>query len=343
MPSPADLTSDLPLGTATGVGSWPGEDPFEAARVVLGELGVLPHLVELPGRGVGADTIGRTAALLVDLAVEVVPTGYRVAAAPGREHRRARDLLRHDLDALEQAVESSGVAPAAVKIQVAGPWTLCAAVELRTGHRVLTDHGAVAEVTASLAEGLAGHVAEVSRRTGAPVVVQLDEPGLPGVLAGSLPTASGLETIRAVGGPEVQAGLRTVLAAAPGRTLVHCCAPGAPLELLVAAGAAGVLVDASLLRPADLDGVGELLQAGALLGLGLVPATDPERPVTLDALAAPALRLVDRLGFGRDVLASQVIVTPRCGLAGATPAWARRALGLVTELGRAFVDPPVGW
>ncbi|MGZ6772647.1 MAG: hypothetical protein ACXVGA_08965, partial [Mycobacteriaceae bacterium] len=68
----------LPPGTATGIGSWPGTDPVEAARVVLGELGVLPHLVELPARGVGADMIGRTAALLVDIAVEVSPSGYRV-------------------------------------------------------------------------------------------------------------------------------------------------------------------------------------------------------------------------------------------------------------------------
>ena len=35
---------------ATGVGSMPGEDFGEAARLVLGEVPDLPHLPEVPGR-----------------------------------------------------------------------------------------------------------------------------------------------------------------------------------------------------------------------------------------------------------------------------------------------------
>jgi methionine synthase II (cobalamin-independent) len=97
------------------------------------------------------------------------------------------------------------------------------------------------------------------------------------------------------------------------------------------------------LRTGDLDGVGELLQEGAGVLLGLVPGTDPGRPPTLHELAEPALRLVDRLGFSREVLATQVLVTPQCGLAGASPVWARRALALATELGRAFAEPPASW
>jgi methionine synthase II (cobalamin-independent) len=340
---PLSSLRDLPPGTATAIGSWPGTDPVEAGRVVLGELAVLPHLVELPGRGVGADVIGRTAALLVDLAVEVVASGYRVVPRPGRDARRAHDLLRHDLDALEEAVERSGATPAAVKVQLAGPWTLAASVELRTGNRVLTDPGAVTEFAASLAEGVRVHAAEVARRLGVGVVVQLDEPSLPGVLAGSLPTVSGLTTIAAVPAPDAEAALRTVLEAAPGATVVHCCAADVPFGVLHRAGAGAVAVDVSRLRTGDLDGVGELLQEGAGVLLGLVPSTDPGRPPTLHELAEPALRLVDRLGFSREVLATQVLVTPQCGLAGASPVWARRALALATELGRAFAEPPASW
>jgi hypothetical protein len=89
----------------------PGIDTLEAARIVIGELPQLPHLPELPARGAGADMIGRTAALLVDLAVELVPSGYRVTARAGRDHRRGVDLLRTDLDAFEEAVDSAGVRP----------------------------------------------------------------------------------------------------------------------------------------------------------------------------------------------------------------------------------------
>ncbi len=56
----------------------PGTDPDEATAVVLGELPDLPHLPELPARGPGADLVGRTAALLVDLPVET--TTARLAA-----------------------------------------------------------------------------------------------------------------------------------------------------------------------------------------------------------------------------------------------------------------------
>src|SRR5258708_37380 len=100
-----------PLGAATGIGSMPGADSGEAAAVVLGELPDFAHLPELPSRGVGADMLGRTAALLVDLAVEVVPTGYRVTARPGHDHRRAVDLVRWDLDAFEEAQERTGAKP----------------------------------------------------------------------------------------------------------------------------------------------------------------------------------------------------------------------------------------
>lgn len=335
-------------GAATGVGSMPGTDPREAAATVVGELPLLPHLPELPARGVGADMIGRTAGLLVDLAVEVVPSGYRVAARPGRDHRRAVDLLRGDLDAFDEACEPAR--PEWVKVQATGPWTLAAAVELRSGHRVLTDAGAVREFTASLLEGLRAHVAEVATRTGAHVLVQLDEPTLPAVLAGALPTASGYGTVRAVGRVEAQDALRDLVSALDVPVVVHCCADRPPVRLLAGIGAAGVGIDAALpvfhgetAVPAALDALGETWDAGTPLLLGLVPARAPAGRPQLRDLARPAFDLADRLGFDRSRLGTLAVPTPTCGLAGATPDWARRAMGLVRDLGNAFVDPPEDW
>jgi hypothetical protein len=290
--------------------------------------------------------IGRTAALLVDLAVELVPSGYRVTARPGSDHRRGVDLLRTDLDALEEAVDSAGARPEVVKVQAAGPWTLAAEVELYRGHKVLTDPGALREFTASLAEGLRVHVTEVSRRLGTKVVVQLDEPGLPAVLAGSVPTPSGYGTVPAV--PESVAAelLRSVLDALPVPRIVHCCAPRPPLALLRDAGADALAVDAELLAGAPratVDALGEAWDSGASVLLGLVPTMEPVVALTLAGLARPALDLVDRLGFDRGVLAQRCVPTPSCGLAGATPGWVLRALTLARELGQAFLDPPDSW
>lgn len=342
-------TTPWPPGAATGIGSLPGQDPVEAATVVLGELPDLPHLPELPDRGLGADIIGRSAALLVDLAVEVVPSGYRVTARRGIDHRRAVDLMRRDLDAVEEAVERAGGVQV-LKVQVAGPWTLMSGVELPRGHRVLTDRGALRDFAESLAEGVRAHVAEVRRRTGAEVVVQFDEPSLPTVLEGALPTPSGFGTVPAVAAPEAREVLSALVSAAGEATgqpvVVHCCAPRPPVALLRAAGAGAVALDAAFLAeaPAALyDEIGEAWDAGVVLFLGLLPSLPPERAPALRAAADPALRLADRLGFARSTLPRHVVPTPACGLAGATTGWARRAMALVRDVGRAFVEPPESW
>lgn len=340
-------------GVTTGIGSMPGTDPDEAASIVFGELPELPHLPELPARGVGADMIGRSAGLLVDLPVEAVPSGYRVTARPGRDHRRAVDLMRRDLDALQRAVERTGGRPRAVKAQVAGPWTLCGSAELATGHRVLTDAGALREFATSLVEGVTAHVAEVRQRTGLPVAVQLDEPSLPAVLRGGIPTPSGYGHVPAVPEPDVRELLTSVIAAVEAASghpvVVHCCAARPPLTLLRAAGAGGIAVDATRDFPAEtLDELGEVWEAGTTLLLGLVPTTLPatDLPGTapgLHELASPALALADRLGFSRRVLTEQAAVTPVCGLAGAGANRPRAALTSCRELARAFAEPPESW
>lgn len=328
----------------------PGTDPAEAAATVVGELPDLPHLPELPRRGLGADIIGRTAGLLVDLAIEVVPAGYRVTARPGIDHRRTVELMYRDLDAFQDALDRAGTRPAAVKVQAAGPWTLTAGVELPRMHRVLTDHGALREFTESLGEGLARHVDEVAKRTGVPVVVQLDEPSLPTVLAGALRSPSGLSMVPAVAEAEARDTLGRVIEAARAATgqpvIVHCCATRPPVALLRDAGADAIALDATLLdgAPAALaDEIGEAWDAGTIFLLGTVPNVDPPASLTLAEAAAPTLRLVDRLGFPRSLLAERALPTTSCGLAGATDAWAKRALALVRDLGKAFVEPPESW
>lgn len=311
--------------------------------MVAGELPQLPHLPELPARQVGADLVGRTAGLLIDLPVEVVPSGYRVAAHPGRDLRRARDLMARDLDAAQDAMDGAPL----IKIQVVGPWTLTAGIELARGQRVLTDAGAVREFTESLSEGLTRHVTEVAARTGSQVLVQLDEPSLPAVLAGALSTPSGFGTVAAVPEPvarDVLAAVVEAARAASGQPVaVHCCASRPPIALFQSSGADILSLDITALDRALLDEFGEAWDAGTTMFLGLVPSLDPPQPLTLHAIAKPALTMVDRLGFARTWLADRAIPTPTCGLAGATTTWAKRAMNLTGELAKAFQEPPDSW
>ncbi|MGW0178788.1 methionine synthase [Nocardia sp. NPDC003345] len=333
----------FPAGVATGVGSWPGTDPREAAAVTVGELPGLPHLVELPARGVGADTVGRASALLVDMRFDTTPRGYRLAARPGSASRRAHDLLRTDLDALQEAWENAGLRGAGrtVKVQAAGPLTLAAQVELPGGHRVLTDRGAVRDLAGSLAEGLAAHIAEIGSRLEAGVVLQLDEPSLGQVLDGSLRGASVLNTVAAVPEPEALSLLDSVLEQQRVPTLVHTCASPPPLAFLGRSAATALGFDlATISGTAALDALGEALDRDKYLVLGLVPTTRPTPPVTWREIAEPGVRLIDRLGFPRAELARRVLVSPACGLAGAQPGWAREALRLASDTAEAFAQDP---
>jgi hypothetical protein len=198
-----------PPSSATGIGSLPGEDISEAVKLVLGDLPNLPFLPELPDRGPGADMIGRGAGFLVGLPVELYSGQWRVASHPGLDLRRTHDLMNRDLDAVTEAAAGySGP----LKVQAPGPWTLAANLDLPVGGRLLQDHGAVRDLAASLTDGLRAHVADVARRVpGASVLLQLDEPSVPAVIAGQVPTESGLRTLRSVAASTVESTLRDLV------------------------------------------------------------------------------------------------------------------------------------
>ena len=223
-----------------------------------------------------------------------------------------------------------------LKIQVTGPWTLAATVEKPRGDRVLSDHGARRELAQGLAEGLREHVADVRRRVpGAELLVQVDEPALPSVLAGEVPTASGLHRHRSVDRPEASALLEEVFTAVGDSGAVpvaHCCAADVPVDLLVGAGARGVSVDLAVLAASAYDDVATLLEKGAPVLLGVVPATDPSTPLDDKVLAERVLRFLDMLGLDPATVGDSLAVTPSCGLAGASPAYARTALGQTRAL-----------
>ncbi len=327
----------LPGGIATGVGSMPGADPKEAAAVVVGELPDLPHLVELPARGPGADLVGRAAALLVDLHVDVQPSGWRLVDRAGMDERRARGYLGQDLDELEEHADGV-VGP--VKVQVAGPWTLAAALQLPRGEPVLTDRGALQDVVDSLGEGLRAHVHELRKRLpGAEPVLQLDEPSLPAVLAGAVRRSSGATTVPAVAETAVEDVLRALVDGVGAPVVVHCCAQRPPVSLFRRVGAAGVSVDLLLVADAMDDELGEAVEAGLALFAGVVPALPPNGGLSdVRATVEPVRRLWQRLGLDRERLVGQVVVTPTCGLAGASPAYARAALGRAREAAKALTE-----
>lgn len=361
----------------TGLGAMPGTDALEAARVVAGELGDFPHLPQLPARGPAGSAVGRSAALLVDLHVDLQPSGWRVTDTGGMDEARARSALGEDLDAAEE-VWDGFTGP--FKVQADGPFTLAVALDRNRGDAVIADSGARRDVAASLTEGLRVHVADLVRRVpGASVVVQVDEPMLATVLAGGVPTASGFGRLRAVTDAEVRATLRRLADALAPVPLVVCVgsrlsAPS-PSELpdrllwdaLDGSGIAGLGLAPGALDDTALDRLAVLVEAGVTPWLAALRAPEVLRAAAEDVsaarrgavdadLSAPptgaaggvrdvARTVVDlwrRLGFSPGSAAAGVVVTPERGLARLSPAEAQTVLSRLVAVGPAVAEDAAG-
>lgn len=325
--------------SVTALGSWPGTDFEATVRMVLGELPERPILPELPDRGVGADMIGRTAAIVDGLGFDLQPAGWRLTEGSGADHRRAKALWRRDLDELEEQAQGF---EGPLRVAFAGPWTLSALIEKPRGDKVLADHGARREVAGALAEGIADTLAEIRRRLpGVRPELQLDEPLIPAVMAARVATASGFGKHRRVDPPEISAALETVLAAVGGRgisdAILHCCAPGLDCKLIADAGFTALALDQRLLTSRDWDTLGTLIERGTGLVLGTAPTHEPDRELRPDRLAEMALSVLRPLELG-PALTERLTLSPACGLAGWTlhPAVRlirslREAANIVTE------------
>lgn len=320
---------------ATAVGSMPGEDFGEVLRVVIDAVPDLVPVPELPARGPAAGLPGRGVAVLDGLAFDLQPAGWRLTDAPGMDQRRARSLLAHDLDLAEEALQDHD---GPVKIQVPGPLTLAATMERPRGDRILADHGARRELAQSLASGLTEHVADAVRRFGDGVTVQVDEPAIRAVLDGEVPTASGWGRHRHVDVAEAELALSGVAAAivgAGGRPVAHTCAAGAPVAVLSRAGFAAVSFDQTLVSDVEYDDFAQVFDGGTDLWPGVVPSMQPaEGAPSEDRLVASVRTFFAALGYDEGSYAARVTVTPTCGLAGASPVWAREALRLAAVVAR---------
>jgi hypothetical protein len=331
---------------AVSQGSFPGTDPAEPVRIMAGENPDLPSIPELPDRGPGAEMIGRTLAMLgqvaPEFAGETTPSGWRLAGrstdAASSVMRRAMAWLRHDWDTAEDGYQG---APAC-KVALAGPWTLAASVELRNGHRMLFDPGAMRDLVAAY-PGVVAAAAQRLLGTWPEAVVQIDEPWLPGVLAARITTPSGLDFYRSVAAEDARRALAAAVDsvhAAGASAVLHCCAVPAPVALLRETGADGISLDLTGQAADGRSGhheeaLGVLLESQCRLVAGVVPWRldgGPAEPV--GASVTRLISLLDRLGIPLDVAAGRLAVSTPCGVAGASPGGARAVTQRVSEVVR---------
>ncbi|MBK8459618.1 MAG: hypothetical protein WAS07_03670 [Micropruina sp.] len=312
--------------TFTGLGSLPGTDMGAALRMTFDQVAALPYLPELPARGPWAGMIGRATGILAGLSADYAAGEWRLAATSGMDQRRARATWRDDLEQLEEAAEGySGP----LRLSVAGPWTLAASLFRPLGGRVLADRSARVDLAQSLAEGLHQLIEDLTRRLpGAALTLQIDEPALPAVLVGGIPTEGGFFRHRSVDRADAVASL-DLLCDLGVPSVLHCCAPLGALSLRTGSlhvtrdddresatpGLAGLSLDQDLIT--DWDGLGEAVEQGLTLYLGCLP-TSAGQVLGADALTRRVLAAVRPLELG-PAMADRLVLTPACGLAGYSP------------------------
>jgi len=343
------------MTAVSGLGPWEGDDVLEAQTAVVGDLtstpvGVagLPFLVQLPGRGYGAEPTGRGTALLAEMSAELGPHGWKLADRPGRDSARAAAYLREDLDAL--AVAAYGYAGPVV-VSVIGPLTLAATLYLARGDRVLVDVGAVRELAESLGAGIAEHLGAVRVAVpGAEPVLVLDETRLAEVLLGRVSTFAGNSVIRAVPSGVASERVRTVAdaarAAGAGRVVVHCGASWVPVRAVVAAGADGVGLAVAGFSELGWERIGQGIEQGVELWAALpaaLPRVASSRTGGPDVVgqADVLLRPWGRLGMPLAALRDVVVMAGEPP-AAPTPAAARVALADVVRAAEVIAERAEG-
>ena len=224
------------------------------------------------------------------------------------------------------------------------------AARCRAASRCCPTRARVRDVVASLAEGVAGHVADApapAARAPSPSL-QLDEPSLPAVLAGAVRSTSGLRSLDPVPAGDAEAVLRAVGRGGrrPRRGALLRGRPAGRAAAPRPGAARGLARPDRCVTPTTLDDeLGEALEAGLALLAGLVPA-----------VPAPGGRLSDAGGYRRAgtaalaparaarrvTLARRSSSPPPAGWPGPTPAHARAALDLGRAAARALADDPEG-
>lgn len=323
----------------SGVGSLPGTDFGAAARLTFDKV-ALPYLPELPARGPWAGMLGRGLGLPAGLPADLAAGEWRLTDTPGVDQRRARATWRDDLDRLEEvAADYEG----GFKVAITGPWTLAAATGIAHVGRVLADIGARRDLAQSIAHSAGELLADLARRFPRfTLVLQVDEPSLPAVAAGAVPTPGGFFRHRAVDLPELCRALGWITAEPARRgldvsTVLHSCAPWRdgpwPFASLLGtdstgAGFGAMSLDLDQLVTADWDPLAGAVDAGAGLYLGCLPTTGDPRPLPVDAVRRRVLTALERIG---SPVGDRLVLTPACGLAGWAPREVTRGFDVLAK------------
>lgn len=336
------------------IGSLPLADHLEAFRWIVSAVpelplwGQLPSFVEegmIPQFAPGMPGLVREAdRLFVDTGTEAFEhellTFYEdyIAASDGN---RPLEASRFTLDrsvamgfhVLLEQLPSAGLDPVAVKGQVTGPVTFGLGLHDREGRSIFYDMHTRDAVVKLLAMKARWQVRQL-KSLGAPVVVFVDEPALAGYGSSELISVSRQEII------DVLTEVIDAIHGEGGIAGIHVCA-NTDWSMILESGTDIVNFDAYayferfVLYPEAI----RFLNRGGMIAWGIVPTGDDRLidSVSVNSLCELLKERIDAtatIGYPRERLLDQSLITPSCGTGSLSIPRARKVLDLTRDLSR---------
>ena len=322
----ADPDTVLPAATTTGIwfptardrragyiATSPVREAAAAGFDLLGQqLPPVPLTAHRAEDRWGAEAIGRAVGLLTDLHVDRTSFGWRLTASPGKDERLEDSALVEAFDAIAEYGQSW---PGQIQLSLPGPWTLVTALSLRSGARVLGDHGARRDVVQAYAFGIAAFTDRIAA-LGMQPTVRLVETRLKPVLTGTWPSVSGWQSLPAISETQVWAALDSTLRHLPPTLLslpnldpLHLSGKEIPAaEAIGRTGARSVSVPLATLNSDSWEQLAILAEAGTGIWLHL-PARAGESPGAVTQWCERIRTPWTRIGMGPKSLRDFGIIT----------------------------------
>jgi len=217
-----------------------------------------------------------------------------------------------------------------VKGQIVGPITLGLSVKLSSNRFLIND----AELMDTVSKGLAGQAIDQTKKfesLSKKAIIFLDEPSLSGYGSAFTPLSKN-EILEYVGGT-----IHIIREQTEALIGLHCCG-NTDWSLLLALDLDIINFDAFcfgesfILYPVEIK---KFLEKGNAVAWGLVPTSGytgkETAPTLLNRLAAYFETLISK-GIDRDLLYTQALITPSCGMGTLSEETARRLLALLSEV-----------
>jgi len=320
-----------PRGLSTLIGSLPLTDHHKAAEMVLRYSPEIPVWIQLPAHA-EEGMIFQFMPGLPGLTIEAD------RAYLDTLHENFSDELVHFYDTARgffvflENLQKIKPVPAAVKGQVTGPLTFATAVKDREGRAVFYNEQ-VRDAAVKLIAMKAKWQARQLSAFGCPVIVFLDEPGLAGF---------GSSEFISISKQDVKNALNEVIEAVHserGLAGIHVCA-NTEWDLVMDTEVDIVNFDSYSFFDRFVlyaKAVKKFLSDGKIIAWGTVPtgnAEDIERetPDSLASLWEQQMKQICALGFDREMILKQSLITPSCGTGSLKPEHAERVLYLTREL-----------